>query len=146
MHRKAKGENPPPSIMTNQASPDDIFSGSKQKRGWQQRAVVGPSVEGGVWTIGRSQQGCERLSSEFTFSKADQGPPQTGRRDSCGRESHTNLKRVTIGCWRENYSFFSFLVTLPKGRFFIDSRAREVKLNKIVLSVAEKSFNKTAKT
>ena len=52
MHRKAKGKNPPPS--SNQASPDDIFSGSKQKRGWQQRAVVGPSIERGVWTIGLS--------------------------------------------------------------------------------------------
>ena len=55
MHRKAKGENPPPAIIGNQASPDHIFSVDQQKKGWeQQRAVVEPNVEGGVWTIGRS--------------------------------------------------------------------------------------------
>ena len=53
MHRKAKGENPPPSIRTNQASPDDIFIGSKQKGGDNKEQSLGQT----------SKEGCEQLDS-----------------------------------------------------------------------------------
>ena len=65
------------------------------------------------------------MSSEFTFSKADQGPLQTGRRDSCGRVSHTNLKRMGV---EEKIVVFKLLSQfLSKALFFIDSRVRVVK-------------------